>query len=101
MRTNPKELRLAPDAKISKAEYEAELHKAWLIAHMVDSMSLKTMLHAMPRSEGLAPFLDPTLWMQNREKFLHDKRMIEALSAFQMAMDRLLEREVAEAPVND
>lgn len=61
-------------------EYQANLAFLWSFANLILDMPIETMLEDMIRAEELAPFLNPTLFIQKGQAAREDIVMLRAMN---------------------
>lgn len=80
------------DTSISEVEYLGVLNLCRMLAQAVHDndvlKSIPTAIEAAERSDSLAPFVDPTLWMQGHAPLRRDIALMRAVLDFQSAVER-------------
>jgi hypothetical protein len=64
--------------RMSSAEYRAAVVGCAFIAKMLTQYDLQAIIEAINHSDAFGCFIDPTLWINNRDKMQEDKQIIEA-----------------------
>ena len=59
-------------------KYRSDLMLVATAMQAVGNIDIPKMLQAIEHCDTVAPFVDPTLYMQNRDKMMEDKELLEA-----------------------
>ena len=62
-----------------ESEYMSQLMQAWILAKWIARQPLQEMADAQARADTLAPLIDPIGYMNKREAFDQDRKLVQIL----------------------
>lgn len=62
-------------------EYRTHLLLCYRAIHVLAQIPLQELLDNQNRADAIGPFIDPTLWIRNRDKLNEDRAIVEACLA--------------------
>lgn len=63
---------------VEQIEYQAAIKAVVVVARVIGQHDIPELLRSIEHADAFGCFVDPTLWINNRDKMLQDKQVLEA-----------------------